>query len=107
MTIRGMWRAKCLVIPRAPGASWQQGVVVRNPALADPTCEEGGDAKLREGGGANAGNTTLCETDPTDFCITEKKEGAESGEVRCGDSRQVDRGKTIMSMTYTNAITQM
>ena len=53
-------------------------VVAKSPALVDPTCEEGGDAKLREGAGANAGATTVCENGPADFCITEKKEGADS-----------------------------
>ena len=56
-------------------------VVARTPALADPTCEEGGGAKLREAVGANAEITTACESDPADFCTTEKKEGAEEGEV--------------------------
>jgi hypothetical protein len=58
-----------------------KNVVAKNRALADPTCEEGGDAKLGEVCGANASKTTLCETDPADFCITEKKEGAKASEV--------------------------
>ncbi len=44
--------------------------------LRYPTCEEGGDAKLREAVGANAGLTTLCKIELADFCITEKIEGA-------------------------------
>ena len=55
--------------------------VPKTAALADPTCEEGGGAKLREGSGANAGKTTLCKTDPADFCTRERKEGAKAGEV--------------------------
>ena len=56
-------------------AYWVRSQESRVRSLADPTCEEGGDAKLREGDGANAGKAALCETGPADFCITEKKEG--------------------------------
>ncbi|MCE9525571.1 MAG: hypothetical protein K8R36_05905 [Planctomycetales bacterium] len=49
--------------------------------LVNPTCEEGGDAKLREGVGANAELTTACETGPAEFCITEKKEGTDEEEL--------------------------
>lgn len=49
--------------------------------LADPTCEEGGGAKLREAPGANAGLATLCENEPADFCTTEKDETADGGEL--------------------------
>ena len=51
-------------------------VLLTSKALADPTCEEGGSAKLRELVDANPGKTILCETDPADFCTTEKKERA-------------------------------
>ncbi len=43
-------------------------------ALVDPNCEEGGDAKLQEAVGANAGLATICESEPVEFCITEKNE---------------------------------
>src|SRR6185436_12926330 len=43
--------------------------------------EEGGDAKLREADGANAGATTVCEDEPAEFCITEKNEGADGDEL--------------------------
>ena len=35
-------------------------VVAESGVLESPTCEEGGDAKLREGAGANAGVATVC-----------------------------------------------
>jgi hypothetical protein len=43
--------------------------------LADPTCEEGGGAKLREAAGANAGLPMICKIDTADFCTTDKKVG--------------------------------
>ncbi len=49
-------------------------IVVKSETLANPTCEEGGDAKLREGVGANAELTNVCEIEAAEFCITEKKE---------------------------------
>ncbi|MFN0021741.1 MAG: hypothetical protein ACKVP0_26130 [Pirellulaceae bacterium] len=49
----------------------------KSETLADPTCEEGGGAKLREAVGANAKLTTVCENEPADFCTTEKKRGAD------------------------------
>jgi len=58
-----------------------KNVIAKAPALADPTCEEGGGAKLRGAVGANAELTTVCETEPADFCITEKKEGAAGEEL--------------------------
>jgi hypothetical protein len=56
-------------------------VTLASGALADPPCEEGGDAKVREGAAANAGVTTLCENGPADFCITEKKEAVDGEEL--------------------------
>jgi hypothetical protein len=49
-------------------------IVAVSESLVDPTCEEGGDAKLREAPHANAELTTVCEIEPAEFCITEKKE---------------------------------
>jgi hypothetical protein len=43
----------------------------KGKSLADPTCEEGGGAKLREAAGANAGRATFCENELADFCTTE------------------------------------
>lgn len=56
-------------------------IVAEVGALADPTCEEGGDAKLREADGANAAVTTVCENESAEFCITEKKEGPDREEL--------------------------
>ncbi len=56
-------------------------VVAKSGALADPTCEEGGGAKLRDAVGANTEITTICETGPGDFCTTEKKEGADDEQL--------------------------
>ena len=56
-------------------------VIAKSGTLVDPTCEEGGDAKLGEGAGANAELATVCENGPADFCITEKKEGADEEEL--------------------------
>ena len=49
--------------------------------LVDPTCEEGGGAKLREAPGANAELTTVCEIESAEFFTTEKKEGADDEEL--------------------------
>jgi hypothetical protein len=56
-------------------------ISVKSETLVDPTCEEGGGAKLREASGANAELTTVCEIEPADFCTTEKKEGADDEEL--------------------------
>jgi hypothetical protein len=48
-------------------------IITETGALANPTYEEGGGAKLRKGAGANAGLAALYENGPADFCITEKK----------------------------------
>jgi hypothetical protein len=56
-------------------------ILAESGALADPTCEEGGDAKVREGADVSAGLTTACDTEPADFCITEKNEGADGEEL--------------------------
>ena len=49
-------------------------VIAESGALMDPTCEEGGGAKLREAASANAELTTVCGIESADFCTTEKKE---------------------------------
>ncbi|MFN0018059.1 MAG: hypothetical protein ACKVP0_07360 [Pirellulaceae bacterium] len=56
-------------------------ISAKSETLMDPTCEEGGDAKLREASGANAELTTVCENGTDEFCITEKKEGADDEEL--------------------------
>ena len=43
-------------------------------SLADPTCEEGGGAKLQQAASANAGLTSVCEIRSADFCTTKKNE---------------------------------
>lgn len=49
--------------------------------MQTPLVRRGGDAKLREGVGANAELTNVCEIEPAEFCITEKKEGADDEEL--------------------------
>lgn len=56
-------------------------IVAESESLMDPTCEEGGGAKLREAPGANAELTTVCEIEPAEFCTTEIKEGADVEEL--------------------------